>query len=363
MKKITPFPIAIYKDDKVIKIEDGLIYKLPDYCRKNCNKEACREQYSKLEFKEHVQFKLCHRGFLISYLKHLRTNYIFSGLVDSGDKSKNYSFFKKKYRRNQVERETVRNFIKGYEITENSFQHAISNRVRQVVQPYHDIKRLIGTIVANVEKVAARQNPNVSLYDAIKKLDDDLTTIYVTSQLIDKYTALTDSIASPNTLRSGRFRQRGLYKAFDKVCRIFRSKARSKRIKLKLYGNSYTEIRAYDSLDLLPFIILDNAIKYAIEDSEISIKFVEDSKSIKIEVENIGCYITTEDQKKIFRKFVRGEKASVFSAQGSGIGLYLASKIANHHEAKLNIVSEDLKLDTFGAQIGKTVVHLEFPLH
>jgi len=360
VKKVTPFPILVLKGDAQVEIQDGIIFSAPDYCVSNCSKGKCIEEYESLEFTKKLQFKECHKGFLIAYKRHHKTNFVFTGMVDVLDKAKNVKIFKKKFKANYIPRKFVSKFVSGYEITEVSFQNGVNNRVRQLIQPYHDIKRLIGTIVSNVERIALKQNPGVGLYESTKKLDDDLTTIYKTSQLIDSYTAITDSIASPKTLKSGRTRPRGVYKSFDKMTRILRSRARERKVNIKIQGRSFKEIPAYESLDLIPFILVDNAIKYSIEENDVEIIFSETEELLRIEIINIGCFISDEDHERIFKKFGRGEYASKFSAQGSGVGLYLCKIIANHHSATVKVESEKIGFETEGVEIAKNTVTLEF---
>ncbi|MCK9578186.1 ATP-binding protein [bacterium] len=73
--------------------------------------------------------------------------------------------------------------------------------------------------------------------------------------------------------------------------------------------------------------IIENAISYTKKGAiEISYKTIKDMLEVSIRDEGSG--ITKEDRDKIFQKFSRGEKAPSIHPDGSGLGLYIAKKIA-----------------------------------
>ncbi|MFA6252176.1 MAG: ATP-binding protein [Candidatus Paceibacterota bacterium] len=73
--------------------------------------------------------------------------------------------------------------------------------------------------------------------------------------------------------------------------------------------------------------IIENAISYTKKGLiEISFKTVQDM--LEIAVKDEGCGITREDKEKVFQKFSRGTKAPSIHPDGSGLGLYIAKKIA-----------------------------------
>lgn len=343
--------------------EDGIIFNSPNYCKQNCNKYSCKKEYESLIFEETPTFKMCHKGFIICSYKIHRTEYVIHGMIDTTQKEKNKKIFQKEYFQNLIELKKILKFIENFTAVDKSYYKNLAEKIRKHIYPYHDIKRLIGTIVANIEKFAKHQNPNSPLSDAVEKLDDQLKTILITTQLIDSYTTIVDAFSNPDTLKSGKDRKRAVYKSFDKITRILSSKAKAKKLEFKFYGTDFTEIYAYDSLDLLPFILLDNAIKYSLENNEISLYFSKTEKALKVSIENIGCYITEDEKEYIFKKFNRGKYASNFSSEGSGVGLNLAIKIAEHHNAKIEVSSEEISVIQHNSPIAKNVISVIFNLN
>lgn len=72
--------------------------------------------------------------------------------------------------------------------------------------------------------------------------------------------------------------------------------------------------------------LLENATKYAPDDTEIEVKVSVASEAVRIDVFNVGT-ISPSDQKRVFEKFFRAGNEETRSAKGTGVGLYLVQKL------------------------------------
>lgn len=97
-----------------------------------------------------------------------------------------------------------------------------------------------------------------------------------------------------------------------------------------------------DSIKELLMILLDNALRYSPAQSTIDVRLVaEDSQQVSIHIKNAGKGISNEDLPHIFERFYRGDKSRTSSdGSGYGLGLSLAKKIADVHDAVINITSK-----------------------
>ena len=99
--------------------------------------------------------------------------------------------------------------------------------------------------------------------------------------------------------------------------------------------------------------ILDNAVKYSSENTEVSIHIAKLNQMMRIEFKDRGAGIPDGEKHKVFKRFYRGIAGS--SAEGSGVGLYLARRIISEHHGTImvkdNIVDGEKKGSVF-------VVHL-----
>ncbi len=84
--------------------------------------------------------------------------------------------------------------------------------------------------------------------------------------------------------------------------------------------------------------VLDNAIKYSPEDSQIQVNVIPYESFICIQVQDQGIGIREEEQGLVFERFYRSK--SVSSDQGFGIGLYLVREVLSKQGGYVKIKSE-----------------------
>jgi len=86
--------------------------------------------------------------------------------------------------------------------------------------------------------------------------------------------------------------------------------------------------------------LLNNAIKYSPEASQVHIYLSVVSNYVKVSITDYGVGIKQEEQKKIFGRFYRaGQSPGNF--QGVGIGLYISNRIIQEHKGSLWVESNE----------------------
>jgi len=83
--------------------------------------------------------------------------------------------------------------------------------------------------------------------------------------------------------------------------------------------------------------LLDNAQKYSPKDAPIRVVMHRNSERITVEVIDEGAGIPEEDKQKIFEKFYRVGNEATKRAKGTGLGLYITSKIMQAHKGLVAI--------------------------
>jgi two-component system sensor histidine kinase KdpD len=110
-----------------------------------------------------------------------------------------------------------------------------------------------------------------------------------------------------------------------------------RRISFRAEGEP-AEIRADPELILLAFSqLLENACRYSQPDTAILIGISAAGGTLAITVSNEGTPIPASEHARIFDRFYRGTEARN-SAPGSGLGLYVARKIAVAHGGDLDLI-------------------------
>lgn len=91
-------------------------------------------------------------------------------------------------------------------------------------------------------------------------------------------------------------------------------------------------------------ILIDNAIKYSPEGSDIIIRLQRRGDNFySIEIQDYGIGIKQEDSGKVFERFYRSDPARSRQTGGSGLGLSIAKWIADKHNGHIELLSyEDL---------------------
>lgn len=87
--------------------------------------------------------------------------------------------------------------------------------------------------------------------------------------------------------------------------------------------------------------LLDNAIFYTPK-GKVTVSFEQGKGYLKVLITDTGAGISKEDQKRLFKKFTRGESATGLHPDGSGLGLYIAQKIIEGNGGKLKLEKTEL---------------------
>ena len=83
--------------------------------------------------------------------------------------------------------------------------------------------------------------------------------------------------------------------------------------------------------------VLDNSIKYSPKGSSIIISVSMRPGFVRIEIADTGIGIPREEYNKAMTRFYRGSRDEVANQKGSGVGLYLVSKIIRMHGGTVTI--------------------------
>jgi two-component system sensor histidine kinase KdpD len=96
--------------------------------------------------------------------------------------------------------------------------------------------------------------------------------------------------------------------------------------------------------------IVDNAAKYAPQDSRIDISVARRELQIVMRIHNEGSYIPPEERQKVFTRFYRSPSVD-HRAPGTGLGLSIAMKAVEAHGGKISIESDAETGTTFVVSI------------
>lgn len=83
--------------------------------------------------------------------------------------------------------------------------------------------------------------------------------------------------------------------------------------------------------------LIENAIKYSEENSEVQVILQAESNGLLFEVRDNGAGISDEEKSKIFDKFYRVGNEETRKAKGTGLGLYIVKSIVLFHNGTIEV--------------------------
>jgi signal transduction histidine kinase len=122
---------------------------------------------------------------------------------------------------------------------------------------------------------------------------------------------------------------------------------RGYQVDLDIKGTAATIAADAPALTNALWNLLENAVKYSPECRTVWVSAEREQHRLVVRVRDRGLGIPPEEQKEIFRKFVRGSGAKVLGIQGTGIGLAMVDHIVKAHGGEVLVESEPGAGSTF----------------
>lgn len=95
-----------------------------------------------------------------------------------------------------------------------------------------------------------------------------------------------------------------------------------------------------DMIQEVIFNLCDNAIRYNKKDGKVEVSVTQKGNNISLKVKDNGIGIPKKEQKRVFERFYRVDKARSKKTGGTGLGLAIVKHIAEQHKAEILIESQ-----------------------
>jgi two-component system phosphate regulon sensor histidine kinase PhoR len=157
--------------------------------------------------------------------------------------------------------------------------------------------------------------------------------------LVDDLLSLAQLESSATTLEIDQVR---LPELFDHVLRDWKEKLGEKNLKVIVdLPQDVPPIRADEiRLQEVLYNLLENAVKYSLENGEIRLQAARRGSEIVLSVRDDGIGISKDDLPRIFERFYRADKARTRELGGTGLGLAIVKHIAQLHGGRVEAESE-----------------------
>jgi two-component system phosphate regulon sensor histidine kinase PhoR len=129
--------------------------------------------------------------------------------------------------------------------------------------------------------------------------------------------------------------------------------ADAKRIELKVPADQpASRVRAdHEGLREILDNLIDNAIKYTPNGGTVTVSWQCDQSQCRINVEDTGIGIKPEDQRRVFERFYRVDKARSRELGGTGLGLAIVKHLTQSFGGKVAVTSEPGQGSTFTVEL------------
>ena len=127
----------------------------------------------------------------------------------------------------------------------------------------------------------------------------------------------------------------------SQTARLMQPLADKKHIALDIRNCDAHVIQADEQkIKQLMLILVDNAVKYTPDGGEVHVGFEKAPQGrVRFFVQDTGIGIAKEDQRRIFDRFYRVDKARSREMGGNGLGLSIAQEIVNLHQGSIEVTS------------------------
>jgi len=214
----------------------------------------------------------------------------------------------------------------------------------------HELRTPLSSIIASVETI--QNNANNDKTAQIKFLESMGKQAWRMSRLVEDLLTLSKIESDDKELH---FESINVADLVQGVVDNLYNKADKKNIKIMIIKNTdKLNVKAdYDAMMQVFINLLDNAINYSKENSNITINFDEETNNdklyLKISITDEGDGIEKKYINRITQRFYRVDKNRSRMQGGTGLGLAIVKHIIQRHQGKLEIKSKVGIGSTFSA--------------
>lgn len=332
-------------------IQDGTFIKALSFCKKHCMFDECKAFYESIRSEDFDKFLICPHGLSVFVASNNGLPRCFS-CIRNKDK-----YDKKRAMRINEKGNIIYNPLLNSErlmaLIDYSLQNELTDSVLSEKQASiesisHEVKKLNAQIKdrsdAIIQTYGMESSEELSAQE-FQILLEKIKTIYVCSSMVNTRFSLLDYEKCPETLQQGAKFDCNIYKKFDKMKIIF-SNFMGRKVPIQIHGTSYRCISAYPSFEMIPLLIIDNAVKYSYQNSPITVSFSENENKLIVDIISFSPYCSEDDLGHIYIKGFRGRNAQKVS-DGSGIGLFFVKMLCNLHNINIFASSDSSQITEF----------------
>ncbi|QDH69642.1 sensor histidine kinase [Marilutibacter alkalisoli] len=209
----------------------------------------------------------------------------------------------------------------------------------------HETRRLNSEIASACEEVS-KSIASKNYSQASRDAED----AFYSSGLVSSRLTFADFEINPDSISRQPRYSAGIYKKFDKARRILFRAAKRKGVNVVIQGPSRNEIEVVPAFEMVPFVLIDNAIKYSPNNQDVQVKVTDNPSPgtrVQVVISSVGPMVPTHELPTLTKRGQRGSHALKSNIPGEGIGLYLADTLIRLANGRLALSSSQSSLYSF----------------
>jgi len=324
---LSPLPFVNLSDIKLPS--DGFFLPLSRTCQQLYRKDdTCKNHYlNLLQKKSQAELCACPHGFSSRICYYRDDTYALTGFIPfpraGTPKERSVAKKEKKYK---LSEDAVNKVVTQISEVQKYLNKLEDNALRNYSNALHEIRKLNGTIKQTAEKICLEESP-----DNLDNANPNIVTIYKSSEIMSKQFDIIEILANEKLIELPLNSSVEIYKIFDMCVRILKQKRKNIVITGPFQGYRPL-VRVCDkTISIIPTVLLTNAIKYSITDSQINVCFEDSNNTCKVSISNM-CKEVNDLPNSIYTKGKRIAKDN----DGSGYGLYIAQRVAEQHQTMIS---------------------------
>ncbi|MBO5610309.1 MAG: GHKL domain-containing protein [Eubacterium sp.] len=240
----------------------------------------------------------------------------------------------------QVLAENYNDVMSKLAIIDQTRSEFVSNVSHELKTPITSMKVLAESLVQN--EAATAEEYKEFMTDIVEEIDRE-------TKIINDLLTLVRTDSNKNELN---LEKTDINEMMETIIKTVTPLANNRGIDMSY--ECYREVEAdVDSVKLSLAIsnLIENAVKYNVENGWIKCSLNTDHKFFYIKVADSGVGIPDDAKDKVFDRFYRVDKARSRDTGGTGLGLSITRSIINAHKGTIKLYSESGKGTTFTVKI------------
>ena len=235
--------------------------------------------------------------------------------------------------------------------------HATEEARRLIRKTIHEIRGLNAININSVQELESQVGSQLGNH-----ANSLLGNIHAATNILSVHLDVVSFIANPDF--EWPYEDIPVYRKFDKLLRCFRPQSAKKHLHVDLTGKSHGYIRGPGIFEIVPFLAIENAVKYSPIARNLTVHFSETDSAVLSEVRSVGPILVSNEEHRIFDPGFRGSNAQKVTKEGDGQGLALLKDLVERlYHGTISFHQGDVQFAHEDIPYARTILRIAFPLH